>query len=151
MERLFLYLRLRRGDELVARSKIREFAGLGALMADFLRSTPLPPEGPLPVLEYVEAGNEEVLLSFAADPDGNGLRVRGRIPPEHRQRMLDPAAASCSVFSFVDRAAPELTEEERERMAERIGAGPDLLARIRAALDDEGRFELLLPFPPEEE
>lgn len=154
-ERVFIYVRLRLGGRVLARSKIREFGGLGGLLADFLRTlgtdgvdlegVEVAP-GTLPVMEYADAGSDETLIAFKVDPAKQEQVVEGRIPAAYRRRMLDPGASSFSSDRFVERAAPELSQERKDELARWLVASRfDLLARIREAMDETGRFEVHLP------
>lgn len=150
---IFIYLRLQSGDQELKRSKIREFAGLGSLLADFRRelvgsgeALPGLRAGALPALQYVDADSDEVLISFQVDPAAGEQRIHGRIPAAYRARMLDPDQAAFSTDRFVARAAPELSEPEQAAYAQRLArAGTDVMDRIRAVIDTDGRFELSLP------
>lgn len=158
-DRVFIYVRLRLGEHVLARTKIRELAGLGSLLADFLRSTMSegvdlskvdapPDEGP--VMEYVDAGTEAVLIAFRVDLARREQVVAGQIPAAYRRRMLDPQVSSFSSDRFVERAAPGLTPEKKEELAHWLVRGRfDLLGRIRDAMDADGRFEVHLPLENE--
>lgn len=158
-ERVFIYVRLRLGDRVLARTKIREFGGLGTLLADFLRvlsGDGLDLEGVehrpgvLPIMEYVDAGTDATLIAFRLDTERQEQVIDGRIPPAYRRRMLDPKASSFSSAGFVERAAPDLPVERKEELARRLVESRfDLLARIREAMDAEGRFEVHLPLAGE--
>lgn len=149
-DKVFIYLRLRIGDRILSRSKIREFAGLGSLLADFLRSTmsggieipdELDPVDRVPVLDYVDANTENVLISFRVDPVQKVQIVEGRIPPAYQDRMLDPEATTFSLGRFTDRAAEGLSEERRRELSERLARSQlDLLGRIKSTMDEEGNF-----------
>lgn len=151
--RIFIYLRLQADGHVLKRSKIREFSGLGTLLADFRRELvgdgdPLPGlrANVLPALQYVDAANDEVLISFQVDPAAGEQWIQGRIPPAYRPRMLDPEQAAFSTERFVARAAPELSQPEQEAYAQRLArSGQDVMGRIREVIDDDGRFELRLP------
>lgn len=154
-ERVFIYVRLRIGKHVLARTKIREFAGLGSLLADFLRSTMSDgvdlsqieiTKDDSPVMEYVDAASEAVLIAFRVDLQRQEQVVAGKIPPHYRRRMLDPQVSSFSSDRFVERAAPDLSPEKKEALAEwLVKSRFDLLARIKDAMDDEGQFEVHLP------
>jgi hypothetical protein len=154
-ERVFIYVRLRLGPTVLARTKIREFGGLGTLLADFLRSiaagvdldgVPPPEPGVVPVMEYVDAGSDRALMSFRVDPKKQAQIVEGMIPAPYRRRMLDPKASSFSSSSFVERAAPDMTPERKEALAKfLVDSRFDLLAKIRESMDEAGRFEVELP------
>ena len=152
-EKIFLYLRLRIGDAVLGKSKIREFAALGRLLADFLRATLQGglklPEGVapgVPVLDYVDANTEQVLIGFQVDPQERTQVVAGCIPPSHQRRMLDPERTSFPISQFTSRAGQDLPPEERAKLEERVTRSRlDLLNRIREALDEEGRFEIRVP------
>ncbi|MCW8141842.1 MAG: hypothetical protein KIT58_23290 [Planctomycetota bacterium] len=158
-ERVFIYVRLRVGARVLARTKIREFGGLGGLLADFLRTlgtegvdlegVELAP-GTLPVMEYADASNDDTLIAFRVDPERQEQVVEGRIPPGYRRRMLDPRASSFASDRFVERAAPDLPAEQKDELARwLVESRFDLLARIREAMDESGRFEVHLPLASE--
>lgn len=152
-EKVFLYLRLVLGDEVIAKSKIRELAGLGSLLAQFLHSTLQGgvelPEGGLeraPALEYVDANSGEILIRFRADPGAHVQVIEGRIPPSYQARMLDPTTTQISLQGFSQTVGEDLPDQQRRELSERLArAQIDVLERIRAALDDEGRFEVRVP------
>ena len=153
-DKVFIYLRLRLDEAVLARSKIREFAGLGSLLAQFLRQTvedgvELPEGAPaqgVQVLDYVDANTDRNLISFRVDPVAQVQVIEGCIPPLYQPRMLDPDASAFSWHRFVDRAAPELTEERKEALSQHLSRSQnDLIERIRATIDDEGRFEVRVP------
>lgn len=155
-ERVFIYVRLRLGERVLARTKIREFGGLGTLLADFLRVLSADDgldldgveqrPGVLPVMEYADAGNDATLIAFRLDAERQEQVIDGVIPPRYRRRMLDPRASSFSSEGFVERAAPDLPPERKEELARFLGETRlDLLTRIREAMDAEGRFEVHLP------
>lgn len=155
-ERVFVYIRMRVGDHVVCRTKIRELAGLGTLLADLMRTTLAQgldlPEGALdepsgaPVMEYVCASTERPLIAFRVDLDRQAQVIEGTIPAAYRRRMLDPEASAYSPERFVERAAPDLAAPQREALAGWL-ARPrhDLLGLIRGAIDADGRFEVVLP------
>lgn len=154
--KVFIFLRLRLGEALLARSKIREFAGLGSLLADFLRGTlsqgvELPDSydpalGEVPVLEYIDANTEEVLIGFRVDPSQNLQIIAGRIPPDYQHRMLDPSQTTTSINNFAERAGEDLPPDRRQELSSRLVRSQiHLLERIRDVIDDEGYFEVRVP------
>lgn len=156
-DRVFIYVRLRLGERVLARTKIREFGGLGTLLADFLRtlgdgegfdlSGVEPTPGAVPIMEYVDASSGDSLIAFRVDPgQQERVVVAGRIPPAYRRRMLDPKASSFSSDRFVERAAPGLSQERKDELAKKLVESRfDLLARIRESMDEAGNFEVQLP------
>jgi hypothetical protein len=155
-DKVFIYLRLITEDGVLTRSKIREFAGLGTLLADFLRSSLGQGLGvqtgqdgevtALPTLEYVDSNTDETLISFRVDLKAGEQVVTGCIPPAYHDRMLDPNASSVSTSLFLERAAPDLPDEERDDLALRLSnSRMNLLDRIREGMDAEGRFEIHMP------
>jgi hypothetical protein len=154
-ERVFIYVRLRFGGRIVARTKIREFGGLGTLLADFLRALSAETldlegleagPGAAPVMEYVCANSERTLIAFRIDSARGEQVVEGQLPPEYRRRMLDPRASSFSSSRFVERAAPDLPAERKEALARwLVGSRFDLLGQIRESMDESGRFEVHIP------
>ena len=148
--RIFIYIRLCRGEEILARTKIREYGALGSLLADFLRQVrdndlELPP-GPPPALQYVDANTGETLISFRVDVQRAEQVIQGRIPAAYRARMLDPQESSCSTGDLIERGAPDLPEREKRALAELL-ASPrsNVLKLIRGAIDADGLFEVRVP------
>ncbi|MGE0707322.1 MAG: hypothetical protein AB7N76_04770 [Planctomycetota bacterium] len=158
-EKVFIYLRLTMGDTVLARSKIREFAGLGSLLAQFLHRTlrdgvELPPEleaegGSVPALDYVDANTGDVLIRFRVDPVERVQVVEGRIPPPYQGRMLDPDATAISLSRFQEVAAEEgMNEEQRRVLSDRLAKSQiGVLTQIRETIDEEGRFRVQVPLP----
>jgi hypothetical protein len=153
-EKVFIYLRLVLGTETLATSKIRELAGLGSLLAQFLHRTlqqgvELPPEAgedQVPALDYVDANTEEVLIRFRADPEAQVQVIEGRIPPPYQARMLDPATSQISLQSFSRKVAEDVSDQKRRELSERLArAQINVLEQIRENMDDEGRFEVRVP------
>lgn len=153
-EKVFIYLRLVLGDEVIAKSKIRELAGLGSLLAQFMHATlqggvELPPDAGLerrPALDYVDANSGEILIRFRADPGAQVQVIEGRIPPSYQARMLDPSTTQISLQGFSQTVGEDLPDQARRELSERLArAQIDVLERIRGALDDEGRFEVRVP------
>lgn len=153
-EKVFIYLRLVLGDEVLAKSKIRELAGLGSLLAQFLHSTlqhgvELPQDDAvdrIPALDYVDANTEQVLIRFRIDPLEQVQVIEGCIPPAYQERMLDPATTQISLDSFTRNLGEDISDQQQRELSERLArAQIDVLGRIRAALDDEGRFEVRVP------
>lgn len=151
---MFIYLRLVLGSETLAKSKIRELAGLGSLLAQFLHRTleegvELPPEAgedQVPALDYVDANTEEVLIRFRADATQQVQVIEGRIPPPYQERMLDPSTSQVSLQSFTQKVADDVSDQKRRELSERLArAQISVLDRIRDAMDDEGRFEVRVP------
>lgn len=151
---MFIYLRLVLGTETLATSKIRELAGLGSLLAQFLHQTleqgvELPPEADenqIPALDYVDANTEEVLIRFRADPEARVQVIEGRIPLPYQARMLDPATSQVSLQSFAQNVAKDIPDQKRRELSERLArAQIDVLDQIRENMDDEGRFEVRVP------
>jgi hypothetical protein len=143
--KVFVYLRLRIGETTLSQSKIREFGALGSLLPQFLKQTvergiqiPQAIEESRPVLDYVDANTDDVLISFRLDPVARVQVIEGRIPPAHQGRMLDPNASSFSFRRFMASAVPEgqpLPQMPRV----------DLLQRIRETIDEDGYFLVQLP------
>ena len=102
MEKVFVYLRLRYGETVLSRSKIREFGALGPLLPQFLRKTVedgvvLPEvaadDATRPVLDYVDANTERVLISFRLDPAAQTLLARLQRATDQRSPCA-PSSAS---------------------------------------------------------
>lgn len=157
-EKVFIYLRLRLGDRALSRSKIREFAGLGSLLVQFLRRTlsdglDLPEEEPwdgVPVLDYVDGNTDEVLISFHVDPTHKVQVIEGCIPPRYQHRMLDPNATAFSLSNLEQWGAEALSEERRAKLSEQLARSQtNLLERIRDQIDPEGHFVVRVPLGSE--
>lgn len=155
-EKVFLYLQLSIGDTSLVRSKIREFAGLGSLLAQFLNRTlrdgvELPPEleggSEVPSLDYVDANTDEVLIRFRVDPIEREQVIEGKIPPLYQERMLDPEATATSLERFSAAAAAEgMNEDHREALSARLARSQiGVLGAIRDSIDAEGRFRVRVP------
>ena len=150
---MFIYLRLVLGTETLATSKIRELAGLGSLLAQFLHRTleqgvelPDETEDQVPALDYVDANTEEVLIRFRADPEARVQVIEGRIPLPYQARMLDPTTSQVSLQSFSQKIAEDVSDQKRRELSERLArAQINVLEQIRANLDEEGRFEVRVP------
>lgn len=150
--RIFIYLRLRRGQDLIAKTKIREFRGLGSLLADMtqkvmagdIEATKLDED---PVFEYVDANSEQPLLVMRTR--GDDLHVSGTIPSEYQARMLNPEEGSMRVSQFVERASSTLDFEDQQTLRQIAGQRQrSLLQMIRNELKEDGHFEFLVPKGP---
>ena len=146
-------MRLRIDDTVLSKSKIREFAALASLLPQFLRQTvergvelPHDAEG-RPVLEYVCANTDQVLIGFRIDPSAQVQVIEGCIPPAYQGRMLDPQASTFSLSKLMATAIPEgLPADRRDELAKHLAnRRTDLLQEIRRAIDPDGFFELRLP------
>ena len=168
VDKVFVYLRLMLGETELTRSKIREIAGLGTLLAQFLHRTlaegvdPPPEADPadpqVPALDYVDANTEEVLIRCRVDPDEQVQVMEGRIPPSYQERMLSPDATVVS-RRFSEAEGEEDSRDskgdrdsrgdrERRALAVRLAESQiEHLGRIRESLDEEGRFRLAVPLP----
>ncbi len=152
-EKVFIYLRLVLGSETIAQSKIRELAGLGSLLAQFLHRTleqgvelPESAADQVPALDYVDANTEEVLIRFRADATRQVQVIEGRIPPSYQERMLDPSTSQVSLQHFAQTVADDAPDQKRRELSERLArAQISVLDRIRDAMDDDGRFEVRVP------
>jgi hypothetical protein len=155
-DKVFVYLQLRAGDRVFSRTKIREFAGLGSLMAEMLRETagrglelPLDEsaqEEGTRVLEYVDANTERILISFRVDPIRRVQVIEGCIPPAYQHRMLNPACASVSLDQFMERATEGLSEAQQSDLTESLARSHvNMIERIREVMDDEGSFLIHIP------
>lgn len=159
VDKVFVYLRLMLGETELTRSKIREIAGLGTLLAQFLHRTlaegvdPPPEADPadpqVPALDYVDANTEEVLIRCRVDPDEQVQVMEGRIPPPYQGRMLSPAATQVSRrFSEAEEEGESSGDKERRALSVRLAESQiSHLGRIRESLDGEGRFRLAVPLP----
>lgn len=158
-ERIFVYLRLRAGGEILAKSKVRELKALGKMLADFaaesvIGASPRPDVSPSEIaFEYVDASNEQPLVCFRADVAARELVVNGCIPRAYRKRMLDsgPDGPTISRAAFEERARQRVGEAAAHELAERAFEKQiDLLGLIEKAIDAEGSFSVRVPMPQEE-
>ncbi len=147
-QRIFIYLRVTSTDGELARSKVRELAGLGTAMADLagelLSREDVPSRDNLR-FEYVEAETHQPLISMFTDVACAEQVVAGRIPPVYQQRMLeDPPRIDARRFE--ERAGRQLDPARRYELAESL-RGPQLnvLGLIRDNIDEDGVFEIRLP------
>jgi hypothetical protein len=157
-DKIFVYLQLRVGDRVVSRTKIREFAGLGSLMAEMLRKTAgtgIEIEMPhdesaqgesTPVLEYVDANTERILIGYRVDPVRRVQVIEGCIPPAYQHRMLNPDSASVSLDRFTECATEGLSEAQRSDLTDSLaGSQVNIIERIREVIDSEGNFLVHVP------
>ncbi len=155
-DKVFVYLQLRVGDRVISRTKIREFAGLGSLMAEMLRETAgrgleLPHDESargesMPVMEYVDANTERILICFRADPARRVQVIEGCIPPAYHHRMLNPDSASLSLDQFTERATEGLSEAQRSDLTDSLARSQvNMIERIREVIDSEGNFLVHVP------
>jgi len=153
-DRIFVYLRVRSGERVLSRSKVRELRALGGLLAEFMADSviagapqDLEPGAEVRV-EYVDASNGEPLVGFEADRDRGELVVSGRIPDRYRARMLGQGADGTSISreEFERRAGAKLGEEAAHELAdEAFRSKVDLMALIERAIDATGMFVVRLP------
>ncbi len=155
-DKVFVYLQLRVGDRVISRTKTREFAGLGSLMAEMFRETAgggleLPLDDSTqgestPVMEYVDANTERILISFRADPARRLQVIEGCIPPAYQHRMLNSDCASVSLDQFTERATEGLSEAQRSDLADSLAhSHVNMIERISKVMDDEGNFLIEIP------
>jgi hypothetical protein len=154
-ERIFVYLRVRADEQVLAKSKVRELRALGNLLADFLVEGSLgamdhpPPPGASVAVEYVDAATDQPLVRFHADPETREFVVSGLIPAVYRDRMLGrgPAGVSVDRGQFERRAQGRLGDEGARELADRVfeKREVDLLGLIAKAIDAEGRFSVRVP------
>ncbi len=152
-ERIFVYLRVKTGDEVVSRSKVRELRALGALLAELMADTAagavpgiLDPDAEIRV-EYVDASTDEALVGFSADREREELVVSGKIPPRYRSRMLGPNAEPGITREELERrAAAKLGEEAARELADGVFRSElDLMGLIERAIDGDGKFLVRVP------
>lgn len=146
--RIFLYLRVTSDGQELARSKIRELAGLPTAMAELtgelLGRTRDVPRHELR-LQYVEAGTGEALITLHTDLDLQEQIIQGRIPPRYQERMLD-RPPQVDIDRFEERAGRELDETTRWQLKETLrGPSLDVLALIRSSIREDGSFHIRVP------
>lgn len=151
LPRIFIFLRLRCGDRVLVKTRIRELRALGGLLADLLRAfmegeVERPEDPSRSCFEYVDANTGQPLLTMTAEDDG--LRMTGRIPEEYRERMLaDRSGLELSTDAFIERATRDVDDEIAREMVESFveDSSLPLQEMIRRNMDDDGRFDFELP------
>jgi hypothetical protein len=140
--RIFIFLRLRCGGEILVRSKIREFRALGSLLADMMGlvvKEDLHREADLTqaIFEYVDSNTGKVLLQLRSDDQG--LLVSGSIPLEYQKRMLGTEQnQAINMAGFVKRAGRELDDADKQRLSHlATQRHHSLLEMIRAKIEGE--------------
>lgn len=147
-ERIFLYLRLLSDGRELARSQVRELAGLASAMAD-LTGELLGREEPLPPAEicfqYVEAETHRPLISMSTDWGRSEQVISGKIPPCYQKRMLEEPP-QIDLERFEERAGKKLDPLRRYELSERLRTPHlDVLTLIRDNLREDGSFEVRVP------
>ena len=153
-DKIFIYLQLQDEKETLLKSRIREFAALGKLLADFIRECWEVFEQPLLKigrLEYVDANTDMVLISFRYDIIRCRLIISGLIPPKYQKRMLDPDEARLKLSNneFIQRIASNLTPMQKAALQQHIQYPPyNVLSLIKANIDENGEYYITLDVNP---
>jgi hypothetical protein len=152
-DRVFIHVQLRKGDRVVLRSKVREFAALAKSMATLLKEVldarmeaadTVEASGPV-VLECVDANTEQVLVRFRTEEAERVQVIEGCFPLAYQKRLLDPGEASVSASKWMNDVG-ELDEDQTRDLAARIERAPsNLIDLIRKNMDQEGRFVVRIP------
>lgn len=146
-DRVFLYLRMVADGQAIARTKVRELAGLPGALADLagsmLRGEVDVPAGALPRIEYVDNDTEQVLIAMYVD-EGDQV-IEGQIPARARKRMLDEETR-IDVDRFEERAARGLDHAQRAQLDQSLSRQRhDIRTLIREHIRDDGSFYIRVP------
>lgn len=148
--KIFIYLRLRDDKETLVKSKIREFAGLGKLQAEFIKQI-LENYGPqilkLGSLEYMDSNTDMVLVSFKKDVIRQKIIVSGLIPKEYQSRMLDQEEARIKfpLHEFLEKITPSLDPVSQAIVHQRMQKPPYNIFRIiKENINENGEFYIIL-------
>lgn len=147
--KIFIYLRLRDDKETLLKSKIREFAGIGKLLADFMKDI-LERFGlqilKVGSLEYVDSNTDIVLVSFKKDVIRQKIIISGLIPKEYRARMLNEEEVSIKfpLPEFVERISPKLDPLSRAIIHQRIQKPYNIFSVIKENINENGEFYIML-------
>lgn len=147
-QRIFLYLRLTSSGREIARTKIRELAGLASAMAEltgqFLAKNDDVPRTDLR-LEYVEASSGDVLITLSTDLVRREQLIEGRIPARYRERMIDNPPR-VDIDRYEERAGRHLDPVRRSELHDNLRhPSCDVLELIREAIRDDGTFSIRVP------
>lgn len=147
--KIFIYVRLRDDKEVLYKSRIREFAAIGKILADFMKEV-LARFGMQSLksahLEYVDANTDMVLISFRRDVIRQQYIVSGLIPTEYRSRMLSEEETKLKMpaTEFVDKIATDLDPLQKPLLYEKLQHSVDILKLIRQNIHANGEFYLIL-------
>ena len=144
--KIFIYLRLRDDKRTLLKSRIREFAAIGKLLADFVKE--IWEQFGLKILkigclEYVDANSDMVLICFRHDAVRQQTIISGVIPKKYQQRMLDEQQTkiNLSVKELVDRMASQLDALQKAAVAQRLNLAPkNILSLIQHNINENGRI-----------
>lgn len=149
-DKIFIYLRLRDDKETLLKSRIREFAALGKLLADFMRDI-LERFGlqilKVGSLEYVDANTDLVLISFKKDVVRQQIVISGIIPHNYQNRMLneEEVRIKLSIDAFVEKISPNLDPLHKAIIHQRIQRPTNnVLALIKHNINHNGEFYIVL-------
>ena len=149
-KKIFVYLRLRDDTKLLIKSRIREFAAIGKLLADFMKEIwekfgfQMLKFGNL---EYVDANSDLTLISFRHDIIRQKIIICGLIPTEYRQRMLNSEETNLNIplDDFIDNIAFNLNSLHKEVIRQKIQNPPiNVLGCIKNNIDNNGEFYFTL-------
>lgn len=147
-DKIFIYLRFRDENETLLQSRIREFATIGKLLADFIKSVydkygfHILEKGNL---EYVDANSDLVLVSFKRDLIKEKLIISGLIPKIYQRRMLDEVETV--VHFSLDDFIENITDDplEKAMVYQRVEKTPyNILHLIKENIDTYGEFYIEL-------
>ncbi len=148
-DKVFIYLRLRDDKETLLKSRIREFAAVGKLLADFMKE--VWKRFGLQVLkvgnlEYVDANTDIVLVSFKRDPVRQQIIISGLIPKDHYDRMLNEKNARIKVpiAEFLEKISPNLDPLQRAIIEQRLQRPTNIISLIRQNINENGEFYITL-------
>ena len=132
------------------KSKIREFAALGKLLAEFTRDI-IDRFGlhilRIGSLEYVDSNTDIVLVSFRKDIVRQQTIISGLIPKKYQKRMLerDEARIKFSPNEFVDKISATLDPVQKAIVQQRIQSPTNnILALIKENINENGEFYIVI-------
>jgi hypothetical protein len=148
-EKIFIYLRLRDDKETLLRSRIREFAAIGKLLAEFMREVwnrfglQMLKIGNL---EYIDANTDIVLASFKKDPIRQQVIISGIIPKDYQTRMLDEENTRIKfpITEFVEKISPDLDPLHKAIIEQRLQRSTNILSLIKQSINENGEFYIVL-------
>ena len=148
--KIFIYLRLRDDKRTLLKSRIREFAAIGKLLADFIKE--IWEQFGLQILkvgslEYVDANSDMVLICFRHDAVRQQTVISGVIPKEYQRRMLDSQQTKISLSQneLIGRMTSELDALQKAAVAQRFRLAPkNILSLIQQNINENGEFYIAL-------
>ncbi len=156
--KIFIYLRLRDDKKILGKTRIREFAGITKLLADFIQEI-WEKFGletlKIATLEYMDANSDMVLISFRHDIVKQQMIIAGLIPKEYQSRMLNEEEVKLKVplEEFLQKNIDGVTSKHsavlKKRMEQSI---PNILSLIKKNINENGEFYIALnnnPYPLE--